>query len=45
MVGIPVEFSLLANRLIIEQERDVEIARRAFPPSSAAVMPAFSKEQ
>ena len=45
MVGIPVEFSLLTNRLIIEQERDVETARRALPPSSGAVMPAFSKEQ
>ena len=45
MVGIPVEFSLLANRLIIEQERDVETARRALPPSSGAVMPAFLKEQ
>ena len=36
---------MLANRFIIEQERDVETARRALPPSSGAVMPAFSMEQ
>ena len=31
--------------VVLEVERDVETARRALPPSSGAVMPAFSMEQ